>query len=82
MRAAMSDAPIGDDQYSEDPQSVKTRGENGRQGVGAIHAERTLTKQVARNLLRRPRDNVLIADQAHLVCNERGAVAAKFVQGR
>jgi hypothetical protein len=69
------DAPIGDDQYSEDPQPAKTRGENGRQGGGAIHAERTLTKQVARNLLRRPRDNVLIADQAHLVCNEQNLLA-------
>jgi threonine aldolase len=83
MRAAMSDAPIGDDQYGEDP-SINSLQKRVAKMVGKEAAlfmpSGTMTNQVALNLLTRPGDNVLIADQAHLVWNERGAAAAKFVQ--
>jgi threonine aldolase len=83
MRAAMCAAPVGDDQYGEDP-SINGLQKRMAKMVGKEAAlfmpSGTMTNQVALNLLTRPGDNVLIADEAHLVWNERGAAAAKFVQ--
>jgi threonine aldolase len=83
MRAAMSNAPVGDDQYGEDP-SIESLQKRVAEMLGKEEAlfmpSGTMTNQVALNLLTRPGDNVLIADEAHMVWNERGAAAAKFVQ--
>jgi threonine aldolase len=79
MRAAMSEAPVGDDQYGEDPtvNSLQDRFAAlfGKEAAIFLPSG-TMTNQVALNVLTRPGDDVLIADEAHLVWHETGAAAA------
>lgn len=78
MRRAMAEAPVGDDQYGEDP-SVNALQERVAALLGKEAAlfvpSGTMSNQIALKLLTRPGDEVLLAD-AHMLWLEAGAGAA------
>jgi threonine aldolase len=78
MRRAMAEAPVGDDQYGEDP-SVNRLQERVAELLGKERAlfvpSGTMANQIALKLLTRPGDEVIVAD-AHLMWLEAGAGAA------
>lgn len=79
MRAAMAEAPVGDDQYGEDPTVNRLQ---------AMLAERlgkeaalwlpsgTMANQVALRVLTRPGDEVLTSRESHAGWHEAGGAAA------
>ena len=79
MRAAMARAPVGDDQYGEDP-SVNTLQERMAALLGKEAAlflpSGTMANQIGLKLLTRPGDDVLVGEEAHVVWHESGAAAA------
>ncbi len=79
MRRAMAEAPMGDDQYGEDP-SVNRLQERIAELLGKEAAlfvpSGTMANQVALKLLTRPGDDVIVGDEAHIVWHESGASAA------
>jgi len=78
MRRAMAEAPVGDDQYGEDP-SVNRLQERIAELLGKEAAlfvpSGTMSNQIALKLLTRPGDEVIVAD-AHIMWLEAGAGAA------
>lgn len=79
MRRAMAEAPVGDDQYGEDP-SVNLLQERIAALLGKEAAlfvpSGTMSNQLALKLLTRPGDEVIVGDEAHIVWHETGASAA------
>ncbi|WP_205648707.1 threonine aldolase family protein [Acuticoccus kandeliae] len=79
MRAAMAEAPVGDDQFGEDPSvnalEARIAALLGKEAALFV-ASGTMGNQVALNVLARPGDDVLLADEAHIVWHETGAAAA------
>jgi threonine aldolase len=79
MRAAMAEAPVGDDQYGEDP-SVNRLQERIAELLGKEAAlflpSGTMANQIALKVLTRPGDDVIVGDEAHIVWHEAGAAAA------
>ncbi len=79
MRAAMASAPVGDDQYGEDP-TVRALQERIAALLGKEAAiflpSGTMANQVGLKLLTRPGDDVVVGDEAHVVWHESGAAAA------
>jgi threonine aldolase len=79
MRRAMADAPVGDDQYGEDP-SVNRLQERIAELLGKEAAlfvpSGTMANQIGLKLLTRPGDEVILGDEAHIVWHESGAGAA------
>jgi threonine aldolase len=79
MRRAMADAPVGDDQYGEDPSVNRLQ-----QRIAALLGKSaalfvpsgTMANQIALKLLTRPGDEVLLGEQAHMMWHEAGAGAA------
>jgi threonine aldolase len=79
MREAMAAAPVGDDQFGEDPtvNALQAR-------VAALLGKEaalwlptgTMANQVALRLLTRPGDDVIVAREAHTLWSESGAGAA------
>ena len=67
MRAAMANAPVGDDQYGEDPRCArcKRRSRAAGQGGGAFVPSGTMANQIGLKLLTRPGDDVVVGDEAH-----------------
>src|SRR4051794_7733572 len=79
MRAAMASAPVGDDQYGEDP-TVRALQERiasllGKQAAIFVPSG-TMANQIGLKLLTRPGDDVIVGDEAHIVWHESGAAAA------
>ena len=79
MRAEMARAPVGDDQYGEDP-TVRALQERvasllGKQAALFVPSG-TMANQMGLKLLTRPGDDVVIGDEAHIVWHESGAAAA------
>jgi threonine aldolase len=79
MRQAMAAAPVGDDQYGEDP-SVNRLQERiadllGKEGALFVPSG-TMANQIALKILTRPGDEVVVGDEAHIVWHESGAAAA------
>ncbi len=79
MRAAMANAPVGDDQYGEDP-TVRALQEKiaallGKQAALFVPSG-TMANQIGLKLLTRPGDDVVVGDEAHVVWHELGAAAA------
>lgn len=78
MRRAMAEAPVGDDQYGEDP-SVNRLQQRIAELLGKEAAlfvpSGTMSNQIALKLLTRPGDEVIVAD-AHMLWLEAGAGAA------
>ena len=79
MRAAMAAAPVGDDQYGEDP-SVNRLQERISDLLGKEAAlfvpSGTMANQIALKILTRPGDEVIVGEEAHVVWHESGAAAA------
>ncbi len=79
MRAAMAAAPVGDDQFGEDP-SVNALQEQVADMLGKEAAlwlpTGTMANQVALRTLTRPGDDVIVSRESHLVWHETGAGAA------
>ncbi|HZT88697.1 MAG TPA: threonine aldolase family protein [Stellaceae bacterium] len=79
MRAAMAAAPVGDDQYGEDP-SVNRLQERiaallGKEAALFV-ASGTMANQIAVKLLTRPGEEVVVGENAHMMWHEAGAAAA------
>ena len=79
MRAAMARAPVGDDQYGEDP-TVNALQERiaallGKQAAIFVPSG-TMANQIGLKLLTRPGDDVLVGEELHVVWHESGAAAA------
>src|SRR5215813_8137288 len=79
MRRAMAEAPVGDDQYGEDP-SVNRLQERVAELLGKEASlfvpSGTMSNQIALKLLTRPGDDVVVGEEAHIVWHESGAAAA------
>jgi len=79
MRAAMAAAPVGDDQYGEDP-TVNALQERVASRLGKEAAiflpSGTMANQVALRTLTRPGDDVLVSRESHAVWHEMGGSAA------
>src|SRR3984893_12929387 len=79
MRSAMANAPVGDDQYGEDP-TVRALQERIAALLGKEAAifvpSGTTANQIGLKLLTRPGDDVVVGDEAHIVWHESGAAAA------
>jgi threonine aldolase len=79
MRAAMAAAPVGDDQYGEDP-SVNFLQERIAALMGKEAAlfvpSGTMSNQIAIKLLARPGEEIIVGADAHMMWNEAGAAAA------
>jgi threonine aldolase len=79
MRAAMAAAPVGDDQYGEDP-TVNHLQERIAELLGKEAAlwlpSGTMANQVALRALTRPGDDVIVSRESHAVWHETGGSAA------
>lgn len=79
MRRAMAAAEVGDDQYGEDPSvnrlQQRIAGLLGKEAALFVPSG-TMANQIALKLLTRPGDEVLVADEAHMMWHEAGAGAA------
>ena len=79
MRAAMAAAPVGDDQYGEDP-TVNALQERVAAMLGKDAAiflpSGTMANQVALRVLTRPGDDVIVSRESHAVWHETGGSAA------
>src|SRR5205823_5518180 len=79
MRRAMAEAPVGDDQYGEDP-SVNRLQDRIAELLGKEAAlfvpSGTMSNQIALKLLTRPGDEVILGEDAHMIWHEAGAGAA------
>ena len=79
MRRAMAAAPVGDDQYGEDP-SVNRLQQRIADMLGKEAAlfvpSATMANQIGLKLLTRPGDDVIVGEEAHIVWHEAGAAAA------
>jgi threonine aldolase len=79
MRRAMAEAPVGDDQYGEDP-SVNLLQERIAELLGKEAAlfvpSGTMANQIGLKVLTRPGDEVVVGHEAHIVWHESGAASA------
>ncbi len=79
MRQAMAAAPVGDDQYGEDP-SVNRLQERIAELLGKEAAlfvpSGTMANQIGLKILTQPGDEVVLGQEAHIVWHELGAGAA------
>src|SRR5438132_2834102 len=79
MRRAMAEAPVGDDQYGEDP-SVNRLQERIAELLGKEAAlfvpSGTMANQIGLKLLTRPGDDVVVGEEPHIIWHEAGAAAA------
>ena len=79
MRAAMAAAPVGDDQYGEDPTTNRLQ-----EHLAALLGKEaalwlpsgTMANQVALRALTRPGDDVIVSRESHAVWHETGGSAA------
>ena len=79
MRAAMAAAPVGDDQYGEDPSinalQARIAALLGKEAALFVPSG-TMANQVALKILTRPGDDVIVGEEPHIVWHESGASAA------
>jgi threonine aldolase len=79
MRQAMAAAPVGDDQYGEDPSVNRLQGRIaellGKEAALFVPSG-TMANQIALKILTQPGDDVVVGEEAHIVWHESGAAAA------
>jgi len=79
MRAAIAAAPVGDDQYGEDPTvnalQQRTAGLLAKEAALFLPSG-TMANQVALRVLTRPGDEVVVSRESHAVWHETGGSAA------
>jgi threonine aldolase len=79
MRAAMAAAPVGDDQYGEDPSTNRLQARMAEllgQEAALWLPSGTMSNQVALKVLTRPGDEVVAARESHAGWHEVGGAAA------
>ena len=79
MRRAMAEAPVGDDQYGEDPSVIALQARAGEllgKPAALFAPSGTMANQIALKLLTQPGDDVIVGQEAHIVFHETGASAA------
>ena len=79
MRAAIATAPVGDDQYGEDPTVNRLQNaiaERLGKEASIFLPSGTMTNQVALRVLTRPGDDVIVSRESHAVWHETGGSAA------
>src|SRR6478609_2270515 len=79
MRRAMAEAPVGDDQYGEDPTVNRLQqriAELLDKPAALFVPSGTMGNQIALKLLTRPGEEVLVGQDAHMMWHEAGAGAA------
>ena len=79
MRRAMAEAPVGDDQYGEDPTTNRLQeriAELLGKNAALFVPSGTMANQTALKLLTRPGDDVIVSHEAHIVWHESGASGA------
>ena len=79
MRAAIATAPVGDDQYGEDPTVNRLQdaiAERLGKEASIFLPSGTMTNQVALRVLTRPGDDVIVSRESHAVWHETGGSAA------
>ncbi len=79
MRGAIASAPVGDDQFGEDPTvnrlQARVAGLLGKEAALWLPTG-TMANQVALRTLTRPGDDVIVSQECHTVMHEAGASAA------
>jgi threonine aldolase len=79
MRQAMAAAPVGDDQYGEDPSVNRLQGRIadllGKEAALFVPSG-TMANQIGLKILTRSGDEVVLGQEAHIVWHESGAGAA------
>lgn len=79
MREAMAAAPVGDDQFGEDPTvnllQERIAGLLGKEAALWLPTG-TMANQVALRVLAQPGDDVIVSQESHAVWHETGAAAA------
>src|SRR5260370_639714 len=79
MRRAMAEAPVGDDQYGEDP-SVNRLQQRIAELLGKEAAlfvpSGTMANQIGLKLLTSPGDDVVVGEEPHIIWHEAGAAPA------
>ena len=79
MRAAIAEAPVGDDQFGEDP-TVNRLQERVAARLGKPASlwlpSGTMANQVALRVLARPGDDVIVTHESHVQLHETGGAAA------
>ena len=79
MRAAMADAPVGDDQYGEDPTANRLQAQMaellGKEAALWLPSG-TMANQVALRVLTRPGDEAITSRESHAGWHESGGAAA------
>jgi threonine aldolase len=79
MRRAMAEAPVGDDQYGEDPTVNRLQARVAEllgKEAALFLPSGTMANQAALQALTRPGDDVVVGEEAHIVWHESGASAA------
>ena len=79
MRAAMAEAPVGDDQYGEDPSTNRLQARCAEllgQEAALWLPTGTMANQVALRTLTRPGDEVIASRESHAAWHEVGGAAA------
>ena len=79
MRAAIAAAPVGDDQYGEDPTVNRLQhlvAERLGKEASIFLPSGTMANQVALRVLTRPGDDVIVSRESHAVWHETGGSAA------
>jgi threonine aldolase len=79
MRRAMAEAPVGDDQYGEDPSVNRLQqriAEMLGKEAGLFVPSGTMANQIALKVLTRPGDEAILGEDAHMMWHEAGAGAA------
>lgn len=79
MRAMMAAAPVGDDQYGEDPSVNRLQARIadllGKEAALFVPSG-TMANQIAVKVLTRPGEEIVVAEEAHMMWHEAGAAAA------
>jgi threonine aldolase len=79
MRRAMAAAPVGDDQYGEDPTvnelQARVASLLGKEAALFLPSG-TMANQVALRVLTRPGDDVIVSPESHAVWHETGGSRA------
>jgi threonine aldolase len=79
MRAAMAAAPVGNDEYGEDPTMNRLQARTaellGKESAIWLPSG-TMANQVALRVLTRPGDDVIVSRESHAVWHETGGSAA------
>jgi threonine aldolase len=79
MRRAMAEAPVGDDQFGEDPSVNRLQelvAELLGKEAGLFVPSGTMANQLALKLFTQPGDDVVVSRESHAVWHETGAAAA------